>query len=206
MIEKKVQKRTIESRDKLNKAAWKLFSEKGYFNTNTKEIAKLAGVSVGNFYNYYKDKAAIYYELAAQYVDGSTEAVEKLDEVLMQAEDKREALAEYIYKQMDRATATGRFFSDFQVLVQDDEKLQALFQNNTDQVIQSIESLLKRISGVKIRASYPVMARVLFTMIDGLSADAGKVKEPTFYEEYRDQLIQLVQNYIFGEASENKKF
>ena len=34
--------------------------EKGYYYTNTKEIVKRAGISIGNFYNYFKDKKRLY--------------------------------------------------------------------------------------------------------------------------------------------------
>lgn len=198
MVEKKVQKRTIESREKINAAAWKLFCEKGYFNTNTKEIAQTAGISVGNFYNYYQDKFDVYYELAAQYLHGSASAIIDLEEVLLQAGDRRLVLEHYINTQMNRAMATGRFFSDCQVLVQDRENLGRLFAEDTKSVIQSIELLLRKIPDVKQRASYPVMARILFTLVDKLSEDACTQTDPVIYEEYRRQLTELVQEYLFG--------
>lgn len=46
---RQVQQRTIESRKKLLKASYELFSEKGYYKTNTKEIVRRAGISIGNF-------------------------------------------------------------------------------------------------------------------------------------------------------------
>lgn len=199
MEEKKLQKRAIESREKLLDAAWKLFCAKGYFNTNTKEIAKTAGVSVGNFYNYYKDKSDIYYELAARYVDGSAEAISDLGERLLRETDARKVLKDYIVIQMSRAIDTGRFFSDCNVLVQDSEKLQNLFLDDTDKVIHNIELLLEEIPSVVKRASYPVMARLLFTMIDNLSEDLCKVQNADFYEEYQAQMIKVVQDYVFGE-------
>ena len=54
------QKRSIEKKDKIIKAGFKLFSEKGYHNTNTTEIANKAGVSTGTVYSYFKDKKDIY--------------------------------------------------------------------------------------------------------------------------------------------------
>ena len=43
------QKRSIEKRQKIVKAGFDLFCEKGYYKTNTAEIAKYAGVSTGVF-------------------------------------------------------------------------------------------------------------------------------------------------------------
>ncbi|WMJ84529.1 TetR/AcrR family transcriptional regulator [Oscillospiraceae bacterium LTW-04] len=56
------QKRAIEKKNKIILAGLSLFSKKGYHNTNTVEIAKLAGVSTGALYSYFKDKKAIYIE------------------------------------------------------------------------------------------------------------------------------------------------
>ena len=50
------QKRSIEKKEKIIDAGWKLISKNGYYNTNTAEIAKEADVSTGIVYQYFKDK------------------------------------------------------------------------------------------------------------------------------------------------------
>ena len=55
------QKRSIEKKAKIINAGLELFREKGYYNTNTKEIAEKAGVSTGAVYSYFKDKKDIYF-------------------------------------------------------------------------------------------------------------------------------------------------
>lgn len=59
------QKRSIEKKQRIKDAAMKLMSEKGYHTTSSNEIAKEAGVSIGTFYSYYKDKKELYKELVA---------------------------------------------------------------------------------------------------------------------------------------------
>ncbi len=54
------QQRSIDKRNRIIEAGYQLFCEKGYYNTNTAEIAKLAGVSTGILYNYFKDKKDIF--------------------------------------------------------------------------------------------------------------------------------------------------
>ncbi len=53
------QERSIEKKQKIVQAGYELFSEAGYHNTNTAEIAKRAGVSTGIVYGYFKDKKDI---------------------------------------------------------------------------------------------------------------------------------------------------
>ncbi len=54
------QQRSIEKKNKIIKAGYELFCEKGYYKTNTAEIAKRAGVSTGIVYNYFVDKKDIF--------------------------------------------------------------------------------------------------------------------------------------------------
>jgi len=60
---KPVQKRGIETKGKILDAAMRLFSEKGFHKTNTKEIARAAGVATGSFYAYFKDKKSVFLEI-----------------------------------------------------------------------------------------------------------------------------------------------
>ena len=49
-----------ERKQKIIDAAKALFSEKGYAGTGLREIAEQAGVSLGNIYNYFKNKEEIF--------------------------------------------------------------------------------------------------------------------------------------------------
>lgn len=57
------QARSQETRTKLLEAGSALFARKGYHGTNSKEIAREAGVAVGSFYAYFKDKRSLLLEL-----------------------------------------------------------------------------------------------------------------------------------------------
>ena len=50
------QQRAIEKKEKIIEAGFHLICKNGYYNTNTAEIAKEAGVSTGIVYQYFKDK------------------------------------------------------------------------------------------------------------------------------------------------------
>lgn len=68
-IREPVQKRSIEKKEKIIEAGFELICEKGYYNTNTAEIAKKAGVSTGIVYQYFKDKHDILIESLKKYAD-----------------------------------------------------------------------------------------------------------------------------------------
>lgn len=58
-VRQPIQERSIETKQKIINAGYLLFSEMGYYGTNTAEIAKRAGVSTGIVYGYFSDKRDI---------------------------------------------------------------------------------------------------------------------------------------------------
>ncbi len=63
------QARSIEKKNKILQASYELFSEVGYFGTNTAEIAKRAGVSTGIVYGYFHDKRDILVCILDDYIN-----------------------------------------------------------------------------------------------------------------------------------------
>jgi AcrR family transcriptional regulator len=61
------QKRSISTKEKILDTAYKLFCEKGYYQTTTNEIARVAEVSIGSLYSYFKDKDTIFLEILDRY-------------------------------------------------------------------------------------------------------------------------------------------
>ena len=57
------QTRGIESKEKIIKAATKLFTEKGYHQTNALQIAAAADVATGTFYSYFNNKKEVFAEI-----------------------------------------------------------------------------------------------------------------------------------------------
>ena len=69
------QKRSIEKKNKIIEAAYKLFNEKGYHNTNTAEIAKEAGFSTGCLYDYFIDKEDLFIDALKMHNNQITQLV-----------------------------------------------------------------------------------------------------------------------------------
>lgn len=77
-IRKPQQKRSIETKEKILDAAYGLFCKKGYYKTSTNEIAKVADVSIGSLYSYFKDKDTILLEILDRYNSSFTRVHEEL--------------------------------------------------------------------------------------------------------------------------------
>lgn len=82
------QERSIEKKNKIIQAGYELFSEVGYYGTNTAEIAKRAGVSTGIVYGYFQDKRDILICVLEIYIN-------KVFEPILKAFDKLKAPIDY---------------------------------------------------------------------------------------------------------------
>ena len=62
-----MQKRSVEKRNRIIEKGFELMCEKGFYNTNTVEIAEYACVSTGIIYQYFNDKKDIFIEGVKNY-------------------------------------------------------------------------------------------------------------------------------------------
>ena len=70
-----VQKRGMETRQKIIEAAEELFSKKGYLKTNALEIAAKAGVATGSIYAYFNNKKEVLIEIIRDFYARTSEKV-----------------------------------------------------------------------------------------------------------------------------------
>jgi AcrR family transcriptional regulator len=91
-------KTEISTRDKILKAAQKLFARNGYDGTTTKELAEKSGIAEGTLFRHFPNKKAILVEVATQgWVDLLTDLLTELSEIA-----SYEAISQVMYKRMLR--------------------------------------------------------------------------------------------------------
>ena len=87
-------------REQILSAAASCFRERGIKATKMQEIAKRAGISVGNFYSYFENKDAIFEEFAQREV---ARLARKIDEIVngrVSLEEQRRQFRESLRKQL----------------------------------------------------------------------------------------------------------
>lgn len=92
------QKRSVEKKEKIIKAGWELFTKDGYYNTNTAEIAKKAGVSTGIVYQYFNDKHDILIDAIKVYGDDIFYPILNIKEKKITKDNFSHVMSEIIYK------------------------------------------------------------------------------------------------------------
>ncbi len=91
------QERSIQTRELIIKTGLKLFATEGFHDTSTKKIAKAAGISIGNFYNYFKDKKELIIEIFRRNIEQAHSTVINAMFLLdINTKDKKELLRDIL--------------------------------------------------------------------------------------------------------------
>lgn len=136
------QKRSIEKREKIIKAGFDLFCEKGYYKTNTAEIAKYAGVSTGALYSYFEDKRQIFIEAFHQHIDTISSSLLQQLANLSEALDLSTFIEKWIEIYIDLYAKSNHALVQLRLVIVDDEEVNHHFSDLEDTYFSNIATIL----------------------------------------------------------------
>ena len=137
------QKRSIEKRQKIVKAGFDLFCEKGYYKTNTAEIAKYAGVSTGALYSYFEDKRQIFTEAFQQHLDAiSSELLQQLIS-LPEVLELSTFIEKWIEGYIDLYAKSNHALVQLRLVIVDDKEINHHFSALENTYFSNIADILK---------------------------------------------------------------
>lgn len=138
-----IQKRSIEKRKRIMDAGFQLFCEKGYYKTNTIEIAKHAKVSTGTVYSYFNDKKEIYMGAYEAYLDSiSTQLFERLDK--MQPFNLEDFVNHWITAYLELYSGSGHALAQLRMMIMDDAEIRQHFSGLENKYFFKIGEILGR--------------------------------------------------------------
>jgi AcrR family transcriptional regulator len=136
------QQRSIEKRSRIIEAGYQLFCDKGYHNTNTAEIAKLAGVSTGIVYSYFKDKKDIFMYVIEEYENSVTAPAYDLIKTLKEPADLAKVIRQMIVKLTESHTLTKSVHEEMQALSHTDKEVGELYCRFQSNIAGNLVSLM----------------------------------------------------------------
>lgn len=192
------QKRAIEKKESLIKSAFDLFTEKGFYNTNSKEIARNAGVSIGLFYNYFNDKSDVFLEILNRISDSKSLKLENFFEALLIETDKKRVLKDFFIE-------NTKLFSELALIYKDIETLKTQYKeidkSRQDSKIKSKNLLFNFLSEINANKSIDnldIKCELIITTFDANCILISKLDNEEIYEKYIDEIIKLIYNYMFN--------
>ena len=205
------QKRSIEKKQRIKDAAIKLMSEKGYHSASSNEIAKEAGVSIGTFYSYYKDKKDLYIELVADIYNAvlapmnmSTESESGSNGITgpfdnlenLSVEETVYLYIETVFKGHEYKTAFQREIASLSEQTDEFREIEMVHKKELTKMFTSVLTAYKdelKIKDLKT-ASYLILTTVEAAVHDTMFHNGGKNKKAVIRE-----LTAMIVNYLFVE-------
>lgn len=191
-IRKPIQKRSIEKKEKIIQSGFELICKKGYYNTNTAEIAKNAGVSTGIVYQYFKDKHDIFIEGLKAY---STKMLIPVYNEFDLPFDPKTSLEKIIDALIESHRIFMHAHKEIEALTMTNSEVAAIMLDMELQTTMQLEEFL-------LKAGYsPVdlaeKTHIIYNMVDSLSHELTFHKHPGLNpERMRTIVIETILNLL----------
>lgn len=178
------QKRSIEKKNGIIKAGYDLFCEKGFYKTNTAEVAKAAGVSTGIVYNYFSDKNDILIEVVKLYISHLKDRFSVIVESPIHKENIGSIIEQFIDVSISSHTMTIEAHNEFLALSMLERDIQEVFSQFENTTLETIRDKLLSAGFsnvdllVKLKMSYGIVEHLCHEYIRCNSTDEelSKVK------------------------------
>lgn len=141
-IRQPIQKRSIEKKEKIIKSGFELICDKGYYNTNTAEIAKAAGVSTGIVYQYFKDKHDILIAGLKMYSDSVFFPIFAIPDEKFDRLDLKNILQKMINNFIENHKLSQTAHEEITSMVHSDKEVSKLFYEAEIRITEKITELL----------------------------------------------------------------
>jgi AcrR family transcriptional regulator len=175
------QSRSQATKEKILESAYRLFCERGYYQTTTNHIAESAGVSIGSLYSYYKDREEILSDLLIQFDSSLNRA---LDDLSQETELCKSDIRLWVKRVIERMTglreSTRELHNQLRSLKYTNPKVAAVLHQQKARETEIILEYLRLNRGILRVEDLNVAAFVVQGMIEVV------VDEMVFPEEGRD--------------------
>jgi len=136
------QQRAIEKKEKIIESGFNLICENGYYNTNTAEIAKAAGVSTGIVYQYFKDKYDILIEGLEKYGDDIFFPMLKNKDIKFDKKDFDKLLNKMINHYISNHKVSNVAHEEIMSMVHSDKRVAEYYYKRELEMTNSLKNIL----------------------------------------------------------------
>ena len=141
-IREPIQKRSIDKKEKIIEAGFKLICKKGYYNTNTAEIAKEANVSTGIIYQYFRDKHDILIEGIKRYAEDIFYPMLNIPKSKFNKENIEEILREIIKNFTKKHKRSKTAHEEITAMTHSDKSIADFFYEHEMYMTKTVANLL----------------------------------------------------------------
>ena len=189
-----------DNKQKLIKATDALLKDRSISSITTKEITKVAGVSVGVFYNYFSSKEDVFKELIKTFCNYSVKQMEVLRKEVTGKNIRSEIkFKEFLINGIDNNWENHFLNSDILLLSRKDEEFQKLMIYFNQKMISIIVEILTVINP-ELKENPPLLeAKMIMNLIQNSYPSFSKFDSEDEKERYIETFVNVIFSISFNE-------
>ena len=190
------QKRSIEKRNKIIKKGFELMCEKGYYNTNTTEIAEYADVSTGIIYQYFNDKKEIFIEGIKEYSNNIMfPMIDILNNKNIIINDLDKLLDKMIEKFIETHTLSKKAHEEMIAMSHLDNDISKIFNKREIETTEQIVTILNK-NNIITENLYEKV-HIIIGIVENLCHEIVYHKHKTInYDIMKKEVIKIIENIL----------
>ena len=187
-----MQKRSVEKRNRIIEKGFELMCEKGFYNTNTVEIAEYACVSTGIIYQYFNDKKDIFIEGVKNYSNSIMKSMlDIIDKKKISTNNLENLFSLVIDKYVESHTISKRAHEELIAMGHLDKDVGNIFRNLEINVTNYIVDMLNNSNIVLDNVKEKV--HIIIGIIDILSHETVYLKHNEIdYDVMKREVIKII--------------
>lgn len=192
------QDRSIRTKQAIIQAAMKLFSEKGYHQTNTKQIAAAAGVSTGSFYSYFIDKRAVFMEVLTGYSEVLLERIDaSMAEINFQNMDKHTLLTHLVDSLLLSHEVYTGFHKELSIMYLSDDdikqQMDAQYEVGRVRTLQYLQMGKDELKVTDLEAAAILVFESVSAIVDVIAFSPHRVSP----DRLKTELVNMLVEYLY---------
>jgi AcrR family transcriptional regulator len=193
-----IQERGVETKLRILEAGFASFSLKGLHGTNSREIAAAAGVSIGTFYTYFKDKRQLFIELIHTHCGKILNVLETFQVQDHLGKEPREVVRTLICAVWELHDSVYPLNQKAMALRQMDPEIDRIIAEQEEAILRRLLSVLQAAQAKLRIRDMQTAARLVGWIIEGVMFSAHRANLKADNQQLLEELVDLVSRYLFA--------
>jgi AcrR family transcriptional regulator len=189
------QQRGRHTKERIMNAAEELFITHGYHGTDSKQIARHAGVSTGSFYSYFHDKKDVFIVVVWDRVQRTTAAMKEYINSRDRSNNTREIMSGLIDLTMEHLSP--ELFREVTILKYHDADVRNLQERTTEMASELLSPLIKsmdnRLRVTDLEAGIEMIIITVMEVVHTATIFSQRIPR----ERIINELIDMVNEYLW---------
>ena len=192
------QKRGLKTKEQIIEAGLTLFSDRGFYKTNSKEIAAEAGVAIGSFYAYFKDKKTLFLEIMTKYFKMVVDTLKNSGTNNTFDINNRQMFIHTLVRNILSAhEISPGFHREISIVMNSDPDIDRIVTEHEDRILENTLKTLKQYKDYIRVEDLETAAVIVYRCIEEIVHTIKFSKSTTDENRLVNELVDMISRYLF---------